>query len=214
MAPTNVVPFQAYLTWPRITQPLGHKAKARNFKSCESGERPNGAAMGTRRITLTRSLADKILGGIRAGAYPFVAAEAFGVPKRLFDKWLSQANQASRRPRFRWFANRAREAAAVARLLIETAIYKEDPKTWLIHGPGRETGERPGWSVSVKPADETAEFTNALCVPEIMRLLNKIIETVQRFPEARDAVTKMVNDFQWTSNPEKHHGTASICIET
>lgn len=142
------------------------------------------------RITLTKTLRRKILGAVRAGAYPHVAAEAFGVSKETLDDWLTHGVVDEKGDSN--FADDVREAAAVARLLVEANLYKNEPRTWLIHGPGRETCDRPGWSVPVKPAASTAERTNVLESLEVMQIFGKITNAVEPFPEARDRINQII----------------------
>jgi hypothetical protein len=146
-------------------------------------------------IALTESLRNKILGAVRAGAYPHVAAEAFGVPKRTFEDWLARGDQEGSEEIYAQFARDTREASSVARLLVEAELYKNDSKTWLIHGPGRETSERPGWSVSVKAAELAASVLNVLCIPEIMQLLNKVAEAFDPESEEQQRLNKLISEF-------------------
>jgi hypothetical protein len=98
----------------------------------------------------------KIVGAIRHGAFPFIAAEAAGVPREVFADWMRRGSVKRSSPRFRRFRDQVREAIAVARLAAETYALKNDPLAWLKFGPGKETTEVPGWSNAVKPppADE------------------------------------------------------------
>jgi hypothetical protein len=150
--------------------------------------------MARKRIRLTAALSEQIAGAIRAGGYPHVAAEAFGVPKEIFDDWLKRGNEKDARAPYKSFARAIREAFAQARLRAEAAEFKKNPKLWLIHGPGRERDQQPGWSVSVKPAAPTDESRNALCEPEVMQLLQKLLEALRPFPEARQQVARALMD--------------------
>src|SRR5580698_9687677 len=108
------------------------------------------------KIRLTPQLSKDIASSIRAGGYPHVAGEAWGVPKDVFDDWLKRGNQKNAWEPYRTFAIEVRQAFAQARLRAEAASYEKDPKLWLVHGPGRETEEQPGWSVPVKRTDIVA----------------------------------------------------------
>ena len=146
--------------------------------------------MTTKPFRLTPGLREQIVSSVRAGGYPHVASEALGVPKDVFDDWLKRGNADDAREPCRSFARDVRQAFAQARLRAEIEVYKDDPKLWLIHGPARETTERPGWSVSVKPAEPSATTRNALCDPELMALLGTLMQALMPYPEARAHVAQ------------------------
>lgn len=148
--------------------------------------------MAIRKIRLTAELGQQIVTAIRAGGYPHVAAEAFGVPKDDFDDWLKRGNAPNAWEPYRTFARDVRQAFAQARLRAEVAGFENDPKAWLIHGPGRESEQQPGWSVSVKPAETHAEERNILLDAELMALLRTLLEALRPFPEACSQVAKVL----------------------
>jgi hypothetical protein len=113
------------------------------------------------------SAAGRIITAIRHGAFPFVAAEAAGIPREVFADWLRRASSKRASPRFRQFRDQVREAIATARLAAETYTLKHDPLFWLKYGPGRETAEIPGWSNAVKPplVDESESQATANQIP-------------------------------------------------
>jgi hypothetical protein len=123
----------------------------------------------------------KIVGTIRHGAFPFIAAEAAGIPREVFADWMRRGSAKRASARFRRFRDQVREAIAMARLAAETYALKNDPLAWLKYGPGKETTDIPGWSNASKPppADEPgAEATEhelhlgllAALTPELNRL--------------------------------------------
>ncbi len=81
-------------------------------------------------------LCQQICAYIRAGGYAPVAAEAAGVPRRLFAKWLARGLKRRARGAYRDFAEAIRQAEAQARLQAEMAAYKKDALNWLKSGPG------------------------------------------------------------------------------
>jgi hypothetical protein len=151
--------------------------------------------MSQNRVRLTPEVHERIVSSIRAGGYPHVAAEAWGVPKDVFDDWLKQGNQKNAWDPFRSFAHDVRQAFAQARLRAEIEGYKKDPKLWLVHGPGRESEQRPGWSVSVKPIEAAAESRNVLLDVELMQFFRTLLQVLEPYPEARahaaQALTKL-----------------------
>ncbi len=159
-------------------------------------------------IKLTPELTHQIVSAIRSGGYPHVAAETWGVSKELFDDWLKRGNAKNARAPYRSFAREVRQAFAHARLCAEMLGFKNDPKAWLIHGPGRESEQRPGWSVSVKPAEASAEGRNVLCDPELMALLRMVLEVLRPFPEARSQLTEALTKIG--IGKEKNDGKTSV----
>ena len=67
------------------------------------------------------------------------------MPKDDFDDWLRRGNEKNAWEPYRTFAIDVRQAFAQARLRAEVAGFEKDPKAWLIHGPGRESEQQPGW---------------------------------------------------------------------
>jgi hypothetical protein len=148
--------------------------------------------MSDKRLRLTPELSKQIAGAIRAGGYPHVAAESYGVPKDVFDDWLKRGNKKNARKPYRSFAFEVRHAFAQARLRAEMEGFEKDPKLWLIHGPGRESEQRPGWSVSVRPVEATAESHNVLLDAELMQLFGAVLKALDPFPEARARVAQVL----------------------
>lgn len=148
--------------------------------------------MATNRFCLSPGLHRQIIGGIQAGAYPQVAAEAFGVPKHVFDDWMTRGADADAREPYRSFADEVRQSLAQTRLRAEMIIFEADSKSWLIHGPGREIEGNPGWSVSVKPAQTCAAERNALLDPQLMSLFRSVLEVLTPYPDARSQVAQLL----------------------
>lgn len=144
------------------------------------------------KIQLTIELRLEILKAIRAGAYPYIAAEAQAVPKEVFDSWMAQGSRKNAWEPYRSFAQDVRQAFAQARLRAEAENLKKNPKLWLIHGPGRETEQYPGWSASVKAAAPEVEAANPLCDPVLMKLLRGVLDALGPFPEARLRVAQVL----------------------
>ena len=88
---------------------------------------------------LTPELQERIVAALRAGGFPEVAAQAWGVSPRTFRRWMRRGEVQEIEP-YRSFAAAVREAIAQARLRAEMDIFEElGPRIWLQHGPGRET---------------------------------------------------------------------------
>lgn len=116
-----------------------------------------------RRTRLTPELIDAIAGDVRDGVFPYIAAQAHGVPKSTFFDWLRRGEIEGRRP-FSELSDKVRQAAAVARVHAERTVFKENAFAWLRYGPGRERTDAPGWTECGKDPNEylTAEQATQL----------------------------------------------------
>jgi len=141
--------------------------------------------MSVKPFRMTPEIRSQILGTIRAGGYPHVAAEAWGMNRETFDDWMRRGEAPGAREPHRSFAREVRLAHAQARLKAELSVFEHEPKIWLIHGPGRETDGSPGWSVSVKPAELSLAGRNVLCDPELMKLFHAVLQALEPHAEAR-----------------------------
>src|SRR4051794_32607508 len=133
-------------------------------------------------IRLTPGLQSLIVQFIRAGGYDWVAAEAAGVPQRLFERWLRLGERTRRRP-YQAFYHEVFKAPAEARLTAELGALKQDPRFWLRHGPGREQPDRPGWTNAARPG-LLSRGTDPFASPEGNRLLGELYRRLAGLPEA------------------------------
>jgi hypothetical protein len=134
----------------------------------------------------TPALQDRIVAALRAGGFPEVAAQTWGVSPRTFRRWMRRGEVRGIEP-YRSFAAAVREAIAQARLRAEMDIFENQPRIWLQHGPGRETDASPGWTTAVKPS---ASGRGPGAVDEIAsgRILAVVHECLKPWPEARESV--------------------------
>jgi hypothetical protein len=110
---------------------------------------------------VTPEVESNLLGFIRAGGFPHVAAEAAGIPRELFAVWLRRGSRRGAREPYKSFYRRVQQASATARLKAELETMTKNPFSWLRHGPGRETLEAAGWTNPVRPGrgrDKRASF--------------------------------------------------------
>ncbi|HYT92910.1 MAG TPA: hypothetical protein VEL76_29605 [Gemmataceae bacterium] len=149
--------------------------------------------MAERRHRLTPALGQQICAFIRAGGYLPVAAEAAGVPRKVFARWLTRGLKKGAREPYRSFAESVRQAEAQARLQAEMAAFKKDALGWLKGGPGRETAARAGWSMPVKARTPKGRKSNPLLQPEVAQLLAALLQALTPFPEARAAVAAVLD---------------------
>jgi len=142
----------------------------------------------------SEAAAKKIVAAIHHGAYPFVAAEAVGIPREVFANWIRRGSSKHASPRFRQFRDQVREAIATARLAAETYTLKHDPLFWLKYGPGRETAEIPGWSNAVKPPLVDEQASQATASEIQLGLLAALTPEMNRLPPVlRAAVLAILN---------------------
>ncbi|HMF14192.1 MAG TPA: hypothetical protein VKE94_17875 [Gemmataceae bacterium] len=130
-----------------------------------------------------------ILASIRAGGYPHVAAEAYGIAADRFLGWLQRSRARKASAGVRRLAAKVREAAARARLKAEMAVFEADPRFWLRHGPGKETRHAPGWSALAKPVFGAGGDggANLLASRELQAILTEVSRALEPYPEARAA---------------------------
>lgn len=148
-------------------------------------------------VRLTPTLHQQIMAAIRAGGFPHIAAQAFGVSPNELEKWLRRgeppADDKRGGKRFRAFAKELREAFAQARLKAEIHVFNEDPPRWLEHGPGRDRADNSGWSSAVKALISLDAQRSALEDPEFLDLMGAMVGELADFPEAQTRVIGLVN---------------------
>jgi hypothetical protein len=150
---------------------------------------------------VTPEVESNLLGFIRAGGYPHVAAEAAGIPRELFTAWLQRGRRRGAREPYKSFYRRVQQAMATARLKAELETISKNPFYWLRHGPGRETPESPGWTNSVKPGFGRDRGARFLLTREWGRLWERILTALEHFPEARLAVAEAIEKPKAASGP-------------
>lgn len=102
--------------------------------------------MAGRRTKLTEELQQTVVSYIRAGAFDWVAAQAAGIGKTTFYRWMLSGEQ-GKQP-YAKFYSAVREARAVARVAAEMEVRRDNPLAWLRYGPGRAKSDEPGWTES------------------------------------------------------------------
>jgi hypothetical protein len=148
--------------------------------------------MGKKRLTLTRELADEILGYLADGSAPFIsiAAERAGVPRATGKAWLSDENMDyhevleyfrlhARKTRGTYMANLSREIQAATKENAEAARQKAwiltclDQETFNLKRSEKTPKEAPDRRPSAQSAPpaadspEVKEAENDLATPEL-----------------------------------------------
>lgn len=146
------------------------------------------------RVKLTPDLQKTICGAIVKGAFPHVAAEAVGVPKEVFEKWMEMGTR-ERRPRLEYvrFYRAVQQARAQARLAAEWAAHDNDPRLWLRSGPGKETLDNPGWTTIVRPQIQDIKTINLFTSPDFLHFMATLRTALAPFPEALKALTQALD---------------------
>lgn len=101
--------------------------------------------MAGRKSKLTPDVQQTIISYVRGGAFAWVAAEAVGISKTTFFRWLQQGEAAESGP-YHNFWLQVRRAHAQARVAAEAEVRRENPLAWLRYGPGRQRPGEPGWT--------------------------------------------------------------------
>ena len=139
---------------------------------------------------LTPEVEEKLLGFIRAGGYPHVAAEAAGIPREAFALWMKRGGRRKAREPYKSFYRNVQQASATARLKAEFETMNKNPFYWLRHGPGRETPDMAGWTNPVKPGLARDKGARFLLTREWAWIWERILKALEMFPEARQAVAE------------------------
>lgn len=141
---------------------------------------------------LTPAYEEQVVQFIRAGGYDWVASEAAGVPRAVFEGWLRRGTQRRGQP-YRRFYERVMQARAQARLKAEIDARDQDPRFWLKHGPGRERLDYPGWTNPAKPLPrvDSAEM-NVFDVPGFASLMGALLRLLSPHPELHAQAIKLL----------------------
>jgi hypothetical protein len=130
---------------------------------------------------------------IRAGGFPEIAAEAAGVPRRTFERWLRQGRRGDCASAYRAFACAVMQAAAQARLNAEIATRDSRPLDWLRYGPGKQSVHTAGWTGPVGAGQPKAsESGRALENASIMAVIKEMQEMLNPYPDLRQRVAAFV----------------------
>jgi hypothetical protein len=141
----------------------------------------------------TPAIERQIVAFIRAGGFPIIAAEAAGVPRRTFDRWLHRARQKNCDPAYRSFASAVMQAKAQARLNAEIATRDARPLDWLRYGPGKESVHNAGWTGPVRAGlPKAAEAPSSLEDAGIMAAIKEMREMLGPYPELCERIAAFV----------------------
>ena len=97
---------------------------------------------------------EKILTYIKGGAFEHVAAEAMGIDRLVWRRWKKEGRRqlltedcvSPWADYYLTFYKKVSQAVFESRMLAEVEVRQNDPKFWLMRGPGRgDNVDDPGW---------------------------------------------------------------------
>ncbi len=142
--------------------------------------------MARSRYRLTPALHEEIVAFVRSGGFPHVAAEAAGVPRRVFERWIRRGQKDGAEPNYRAFALAVMEAHAQARLQAEIKTRTDKPLDWLKAGPGKDRADNPGWANPGKQSAASAKGPDReRIMVELFALMGEAAEQLVDHPEAQ-----------------------------
>src|SRR5262245_15925967 len=148
----------------------------------------------------TAEIQRQICGLIHSGAFPHVAAEAAGVPQKVFERWMRWGRAARPVPLYRDFYEAVCQAQAYARVVAENHAFEHATITWLKSGPGQETAGSPGWTSPVRPRP-LPEVPRRLSTDRLQTLITVLLHALAPFPEARAAAADALDACGWGEEP-------------
>lgn len=95
---------------------------------------------------LPAGVIDQLIESICAGSFPYIAAQACGIPKSTWYRWMNSGSKGRKPYRELW--DKVQRAQAEARVIAEGKVFGGSPLAWLRYGPGRERPGKPGWTDS------------------------------------------------------------------
>jgi hypothetical protein len=142
----------------------------------------------------TAELLKTVTAYLVAGGTPHVAAEAAGVPRSLYNRWMRLGREPGSDPVCGHFRAAVRQAHAQSRLDAEISVRKNKPLDWLRYGPGKGCSRRPDWTAAYKaPARPAGSRANPLLHPSVQAVLHELVEALTPFPEGRVVASAVVN---------------------
>ncbi len=150
--------------------------------------------MATSQIRLTHKLIQDLAHRIKKGVFANVAAESLGIPFKLLQEWLNCGDRNNAQKIYRDLAQQVSQAKAKARLHAEALMLEENPRFWLLHGPGKETLREPGWTFGVRATEGLYRETGKMTEEEVFSLFGLVHEVLHPFPEARQSLINVLNE--------------------
>jgi hypothetical protein len=147
------------------------------------------------RYRITARLQRDIVAFVHAGGFPEVAAEAAGIPREVFRRWMAQGDRPRAGKLVRELVEAVRTAQAQARLSAETEVRSARPLDWLKCGPGKDASNSPGWTAPARARTLTDAEQLTLESPIVRALFARLLEKLMPFPDARAAADDVYAEF-------------------
>jgi hypothetical protein len=90
---------------------------------------------------LTEEAYQKIMAYVRVGCFAHVAAQAVGIPRSVYRRWLNRGRKhyyAGKNTRYAALYHELLSSHYTARASAEAKVWQTDPRWWLTHGPAKE----------------------------------------------------------------------------
>jgi hypothetical protein len=158
--------------------------------------------MGKSKLKLTGELLDAICQRLKAGAFERVAVESLGVSWSAYRDWQDRAKRRHCPSIYRLLAADVVQARAHARFMAEMTVCKEDPKFWLVQGPGRDRATQEGWGTGAKSAAGAEHPQDSSILWELFELL---LTALAPYPEPRAAAAAVIDNFFAKRQPVSSH---------
>jgi len=97
----------------------------------------------------TDEVIDIIVSATARGCFAHVAAQAAGIDRVTFHRWMNDDTKSD-------FRNAVNAARAQARGVAEARVWQDNPEKWLTAGPGRDKASDEGWA-TVSKHEHTGE---------------------------------------------------------
>jgi hypothetical protein len=108
--------------------------------------------------------------------------------------WLSRARQKNASSIQRLLLQSVRQARAQARLKLEMQMREDSPRLWLLHGPGKQTPDAPGWSAAPRATGSSIAPDEQFSA-RMYEMIVAIYQALKPFPDARLALEPIAARF-------------------
>ncbi len=125
-----------------------------------------------------------VLGLIRAGTYPWIAARAAAISDDKFRQIISDPSP---------LHTEVLQAQAQARAKAEIDLKDKNPLAWLRYGPGRPSRDGAGWTAPAKAAWDSAADTEAIA-GDMVQTLARIREFGEANPDVRVRLAELLSN--------------------
>lgn len=131
----------------------------------------------------------RIVKMVRRGAFMRDAAEAVGISRQTLINWLRSGE-----PQYAKFQRTIRRARALARFEAGTLLYDQNPRAWLMTGPGRERYGTDGmllegWSSASPKPPSRPESPNLFHLSSFLTFL-RMLEHLRQMAGCQEGISR------------------------